>query len=81
MDRPRVDVPIPTPRPRRLPRLRIGVGGLMLVILVVGLWLGDRVGRARQQRLAMASDSCMPSQVWTWRSSPESRWRKSRGRF
>ena len=55
MDEPRDDALVAARSPRRRPRLRIGVGGLMLVILVVGLWLGYRVHRARQQRLAVAS--------------------------
>ena len=53
MDEPRDDALVAARTPRRL-RLRFGVGGLMLLILVVGLWLGDRVHRARQQRLAVA---------------------------
>lgn len=36
-------------------RLRLGIGGLMLAILVFGLWLGDRVNRARELRLAVAA--------------------------
>ena len=40
-------------RPRR--RLRIGVGGLMLAILLFGLWLGHRVNLAREQAPAVAA--------------------------
>jgi Leucine-rich repeat (LRR) protein len=36
-------------------RLRIGIGGMMLAILLLGLWLGDRVNRAREQRTAVAA--------------------------
>ena len=39
--------------PRRRRRLRFGIGGLMLAILLFGLWLGDRVNRAKQQRRAV----------------------------
>lgn len=51
-DEPRARVPV-IRRVRR--HLRIGVGGLMLVILLIALWLGDRVHRARMQRLAVAA--------------------------
>ena len=34
-------------------RLRLGIGGMMLFILLLGLWLGDRVNRARAQRHAV----------------------------
>jgi hypothetical protein len=36
-------------------RLRIGIGGMMLAILLFGLWLGNRVNRAREQRIAVAA--------------------------
>ena len=36
-------------------RLRIGIGGMMLAILFFGLWLGNRVNRAREQRTAVAA--------------------------
>jgi hypothetical protein len=36
-------------------RLRIGLGGLMLAILVIGLWLGYRVNTARDQLRALAA--------------------------
>ncbi len=36
-------------------RLRIGVGGMKLAILLFGLWLGHQVDRAKQQRLAVAA--------------------------
>jgi hypothetical protein len=36
-------------------RLRIGIGGMMLAILLFGLWLGNRVNRAREQRVAVAA--------------------------
>jgi hypothetical protein len=36
-------------------RLRIGIGCMMLVILALGLWMGYRVNRARDQRLAVAA--------------------------
>lgn len=46
----------PEPKPvRPRPRLRIGIGGLMLLILGFGAWLGDRVNRARDQRLAVVA--------------------------
>ena len=35
--------------------LRIGLGGLMLAILVLGLWLGYRVNKAREQLHALAA--------------------------
>jgi hypothetical protein len=43
-------LPVPLRR-----RLQMSVGGLMMVILIVGLWLGNRVNRAREQRLAVAA--------------------------
>ena len=39
----------------RLLRRRISVGGLMLVILVIGLWLGYRANLARDQKRAVAA--------------------------
>lgn len=42
-----------TAPPSRRRFLRIGVGSLMLVILLFGLWLGNRVNRAREQRIAV----------------------------
>src|SRR5262245_19014984 len=39
-------------RPRRR-GLNISVRALLLVVLVLGLWLGWRVNRAREQRLAV----------------------------
>jgi hypothetical protein len=36
-------------------RLRLGVGGLMVVILLFGFWLGHRVQMAREQRIAVAA--------------------------
>ncbi len=41
--------------PGPLRRLRIGLGGLMLAILVLGLWLGYRVNKAREQLRALAA--------------------------